>query len=122
MTRLGTVIASEPSPNRRTAARPQGRLMSSLSLQAATALQTTMSPRLQRAVRLLQMSSQDFAQVVRDAVDTNPFLEQEDAGPSAAEAAPPQPVDASDANYESWGVDGGSRLRYSDGDGSVFDT
>ncbi|MDB5882740.1 MAG: rpoN, partial [Ramlibacter sp.] len=51
--------------------------MSSLSLQAVTALQTTMSPRLQRAVRLLQMSSQDFAQVVRDAVDTNPFLEQE---------------------------------------------
>src|SRR3978361_1349735 len=121
MTRLGTVIASEPSPNRRTAARPQGRLMSSLSLQAATALQTTMSPRLQRAVRLLQMSSQDFAQVVRDAVDTNPFLEQEDAVPAAAESAPPA-ADTSDANYESWGVDGGSRLRYSEGDGSVFDT
>jgi RNA polymerase sigma-54 factor len=96
--------------------------MSSLSLQAVTALQTTMSPRLQRAVRLLQMSSQDFAQVVRDAVDTNPFLEQEDAGPAAAEPAAPQPVDSSDANYEGWGVDGSSRLRYSEGDGSVFDT
>ena len=55
--------------------------MSSLSLHATTSLQPTLSPRLQRAVRLLQMSSQDFAQVVRDALDTNPFLEPEETAP-----------------------------------------
>jgi RNA polymerase sigma-54 factor len=91
-----------------------------------------MSPRLQRAVRLLQMSSQDFAQVVRDALDTNPFLEQEDNGPAPGEAGagesaqrtPDQGAAANDGGSDGWGVDGGSRLRYgdSDGDGSVFDT
>ena len=81
-----------------------------------------MSPRLQRAVRLLQMSSQDFAQVVRDALDTNPFLEQEDTGAAPGEPTAEPPVDPGFGGYESWGVDGGSRLRYSDGDGSVFDT
>ena len=96
--------------------------MTSLSLHASPSLQAAMSPRLQRAVRLLQMSSQDFAQVVRDALDTNPFLEQEETGPAPAEAAAPQPAEISHGTYENWGVDGGSRLRYSDGDGTVFDT
>lgn len=50
-------------------------MMNSLGLQARPALAPTLSPRLQRAVRLLQMSSLDFCQVVRHAVDTNPFLE-----------------------------------------------
>jgi RNA polymerase sigma-54 factor len=100
--------------------------MSSLGLQATTALQATMSPRLQRAVRLLQMSSDDFAQVVRDALDTNPFLEQEDSGPEPGDALPepaPQAAEfAGEGVYEGWGVDGGGRLRYSDADGSIFDT
>ena len=95
--------------------------MSSLSLHATASLQATMSPRLQRAVRLLQMSSQDFAQVVRDALDTNPFLEQEEGGPAPGEPASEPPADANHGAYENWGVDGGSRLRYSNGDGNVFD-
>jgi RNA polymerase sigma-54 factor len=95
--------------------------MSSLSLQTTASLQATLSPRLQRAVRLLQMSSQDFAQVVRDALDTNPFLEQEEGGPAPGEPAPEPPADANHGAYENWGVDGGSRLRYSNGDGNVFD-
>ena len=37
-----------------------------------------LTPRLQQAVRLLQLSSLDFAQEVRDALDKNPFLEGED--------------------------------------------
>ena len=61
--------------------------MNSLSLHASASLHTTLSPRLQRAVRLLQMSSQDFAQVVRDALDSNPFLEQEEL-PATADSAP----------------------------------
>ena len=38
----------------------------------------TLSPRLQHAVRLLQMSSLDFATMVRDTQGKNPFLEIED--------------------------------------------
>lgn len=52
----------------------------------------TLSPRLQHAVRLLQMSSQDFGTVVRDVLGRNPFLETEDEDPSDehAEADAPQ--------------------------------
>ncbi|HVL20815.1 MAG TPA: hypothetical protein VM422_07550, partial [Amaricoccus sp.] len=39
----------------------------------------TVTPRLQHAVRLLQLSSLDFAQEVHDAMGRNPFLEVEDA-------------------------------------------
>ncbi len=50
------------------------------------ALRTTMrqhqavTPRLQHAVRLLQLSSLDFAQEVQDAMGRNPFLEAEEGG------------------------------------------
>ncbi|HEU4459097.1 MAG TPA: RNA polymerase factor sigma-54 [Methylibium sp.] len=40
--------------------------------------QPTLSPRLQHAVRLLQLSSIDFAQEVRNALGRNPFLEAEE--------------------------------------------
>lgn len=46
-----------------------------------------LTPRLQQAVRLLQLSSLDFAQEVRDAMGKNPFLEPEDlAGAEASDA------------------------------------
>jgi len=97
--------------------------MSSLSLHATTSLQPTLSPRLQRAVRLLQMSSQDFAQVVRDALDTNPFLEPEETVPAADAAdqddVPEPPVDGPG---EGWGVDGINRIRNTESDGGFFDT
>ena len=53
--------------------------------------QQTLTPRLQQAVRLLQLSSLDFAQEVHAALDKNPFLEPDDSDgpmPSAADAAP----------------------------------
>src|ERR1700748_854262 len=37
----------------------------------------TLSPRLQPAVRLLQLSSLEFAQQVHDALGKNPFLEED---------------------------------------------
>ena len=40
--------------------------------------QQTLTPRLQQAVRLLQLSSLDFAQEVHAALDKNPFLELDD--------------------------------------------
>ncbi len=100
--------------------------MSSLSLHATTSLQPTLSPRLQRAVRLLQMSSQDFAQVVRDALDTNPFLEPEETAPPA-DAADAADQDAAaepavEGPGEGWGVDGVNRMRNTESDGGVFET
>src|SRR6478735_2937178 len=100
--------------------------MSSLSLHASTSLQPTLSPRLQRAVRLLQMSSQDFAQVVRDALDTNPFLEPEETAPAAdsGDAADRDAIaePAVEGPGEGWGVDGVNRMRNIENDGGVFDT
>ena len=56
----------------------------------------TLTPRLQQAVRLLQLSSLDFAQEVQQALDTNPFLEEdgEAAAPQAAATAEPAAADA----------------------------
>ncbi len=56
----------------------------------------TLTPRLQHAVRLLQLSSLDFAQEVQEAMGKNPFLEIDDSADtptngaeSAAESAAP---------------------------------
>ncbi|QXL85295.1 RNA polymerase factor sigma-54 [Comamonas sp. NLF-1-9] len=65
--------------------------MGSMQLTTTTRQVQTLSPRLQRAVQLLQMSSLDFAQMVREKIDENPFLEEEEdsdtAPPAAAETA-----------------------------------
>ncbi|NKI92531.1 RNA polymerase factor sigma-54 [Rhizobacter sp. SG703] len=56
--------------------------MSALTLRADQRQHQALSPRLQQAVRLLQLSSMEFAQEVRQALDSNPFLEPvEDEGP-----------------------------------------
>src|SRR3982751_4316541 len=47
----------------------------------------TVTPRLQHAVRLLQLSSLDFAQEVHDAMGRNPFLEVEDGAHDEVAAA-----------------------------------
>lgn len=44
----------------------------------------TLTPRLQQAVRLLQLSSLDFAQEVNQAMGNNPFLEPDETEPEAA--------------------------------------
>lgn len=69
------------------------------------------------------MSSQDFAQVVRDALDTNPFLEEAEESSSAESAvadAPAEPVVA--GTSEGWGVDGMRASSGAHGDSTVFDT
>lgn len=55
--------------------------MPSITFQLRTSQATTFSPRLQHAVRLLQMSSLDYTRVLRETVDANPFLELDDAEP-----------------------------------------
>ena len=97
--------------------------MNSPGLHTRASLQHTLSPRLQRAVQLLQLSSQDFAQVVRDALDSNPFLEQDEAaGPAGAE--PPESGDDAPSHAQTWGMEGPGLLRRAEGDGEggVFDT
>lgn len=102
----------------------------------------TLTPRLQQAVRLLQLSSLEFAQEVQEAMGKNPFLEHEE-GPAeegagnfaeghaadAAGAAVPASAaeaDAAAANDTSWerenwqqGGGGGSSSRQSSGDSDI---
>jgi RNA polymerase sigma-54 factor len=97
------------------------------TLRAEQRQSQTLSPRLQHAVRLLQMSSLDFATLVRDSLGRNPFLEADDAEAededadgrleASAEAAAPQDVpddfDGS-SDRDLWQADGGSGLRPAD--------
>lgn len=55
--------------------------MSALALHFQQAPQQTMSPRLQKAVALLQMSTAEFTQTLSSALADNPFLETEELGP-----------------------------------------
>ncbi|MFN3630866.1 MAG: hypothetical protein ACK4XK_12560, partial [Casimicrobiaceae bacterium] len=52
----------------------------------------TISPRLQHAVRLLQMSSLDFSVTVRDLLEKNPFLEIEEGDDEFQGGAPNEAV------------------------------
>ncbi len=49
--------------------------------------QQTLTPRLLQAVRLLQLSSLDFAQEVNQALESNPFLELDDVDSDSSAAA-----------------------------------
>ena len=89
----------------------------------------TLSPRLQHAVRLLQMSSLDFSAMVHDMLGRNPFLETAEGAdgteetelplaPPPAEPTPtelaeaPPPVEAAEADLaddrEIWNAESGS--------------
>ncbi|MET0351460.1 MAG: RNA polymerase factor sigma-54 [Rhizobacter sp.] len=73
-----------------------------------------LSPRLQQAVRLLQLSSLDFMQEVHAMIDANPFLEGGDA-----EA----PHEAQDAEREPWMADGrGAGLSRASTDGGDLES
>ncbi|HSN33704.1 MAG TPA: RNA polymerase sigma-54 factor, partial [Ideonella sp.] len=75
--------------------------MRSVALRVEHRQQQALSPRLQQAVRLLQLSSLDFAQEVQDAMAKNPFLEgdESDAEPptGVGEAVVPGVPGAADA-------------------------
>ncbi|MDM0032166.1 RNA polymerase factor sigma-54 [Variovorax sp. J22P271] len=60
--------------------------MSAPKMQARLSQTASFSPRLQQAVRLLQMSTMDYAQALLEAAQANPFLEVDDSAvPSADE-------------------------------------
>ena len=79
--------------------------MPSMEMRAEHRQTQALSPRLQHAVRLLQMSSLDFAAIVRDSLGKNPFLEAEDGdgdgddleAPAAAAADSGDGYDGDDA-------------------------
>jgi RNA polymerase sigma-54 factor len=60
--------------------------------------QQKLSPRLQQAVRLLQLSSLDFKQEIQSLLGENPFLESDepDQATAPAEAPPDEPQDGPD--------------------------
>ena len=95
--------------------------MLTMRLGAAAQQRAAMSPRLQQAVRLLQMSSLDFAALLRDKADRNPFLEVDDAEPEA----PGPPEAAVDApmpdERDLWFADAGIGPRRTDGDLSALE-
>jgi RNA polymerase sigma-54 factor len=63
--------------------------VTSMNLRAESRQAQKLSPRLQHAVRLLQMSSLDFSATVRDLLGRNPFLEaEEDEDGENVEALP----------------------------------
>lgn len=71
--------------------------MGTLTLGLAHLQQQTLSPRLLRAVRLLQLSSQDFAHEVEDVLGSNPFLESDEVDSEAAAGEGGSAMDAGGA-------------------------
>jgi RNA polymerase sigma-54 factor len=74
--------------------------MNQMDMRAEHKQAQTLSPRLQHAVRLLQMSSLDFAAMVRDSMGKNPFLESDEAPDSDGQEAGPQAAGAT--RSEEW--------------------
>lgn len=115
--------------------------MSFLEMRHDTKQTQALSPRLQHAVRLLQMSSMDFAATVQTTLGKNPFLELEEEEPEdhdldgelAADAegetehalaAEPeiQDLDNLDNDRDLWQADGASAgTRSEDGETSALD-
>ena len=61
-----------------------------LSLQLKLGQQLTMTPQLQQAIRLLQLSTLDLQQEIHEALESNPMLEMEEDGEDS------NPVESSD--------------------------
>ncbi|WP_306307099.1 RNA polymerase factor sigma-54 [Hydrogenophaga palleronii] len=84
---------------------------------AETRQQPSISPRLQHAVRLLQMSSMDFGIAVRDVLGRNPFLEWEDEldeGRASAGTGPSE-MDAEEARTQPFELENDRALWLADG-------
>lgn len=65
------------------------------SLQLKMGQQLTMTPQLQQAIRLLQLSTLDLQQEIQEALDSNPMLEVEEDTPDSNDLSAPEAEDAS---------------------------
>ncbi|MEO8248315.1 MAG: RNA polymerase factor sigma-54 [Burkholderiales bacterium] len=72
--------------------------MSSLSQVTEQRQQHVLSPRLQRAVRLLQLSSLDFTHELHGMMASNPFLEGDESDPDASSDFSPTDGDGTEAD------------------------
>jgi RNA polymerase sigma-54 factor len=78
----------------------------------------TLSPRLQHAVRLLHMSSMDYAAVMQDTLGKNPFLEAEEGDESEPYTMPLDPTRAEvplDFQNDTFDRDGGAEAEAATG-------
>ena len=83
------------------------------SLELRTKQSLALTPRLQQSVRLLQLSSLEFQQELRTALDTNPFLEYDStdtedvalATASPGEEAGAAPASSKVTSTRSWSGD-----------------
>ncbi|MEO8079358.1 MAG: RNA polymerase factor sigma-54 [Caldimonas sp.] len=76
--------------------------MTAATLRTSQRQQHVVTPRLQHAVRLLQLSSLDFAQEVHDAMGRNPFLEIEDSPPQTDRGEGDVPLIPADRTVEAY--------------------
>ncbi|ANQ84977.1 RNA polymerase sigma-54 factor [Azoarcus olearius] len=80
----------------------------SLGMELRLRQHLAITPQIQQALRLLQLSSQEFTQEVEQAVTSNPFLEEDpDAPPPGPAAAMPLAPAASSSEPRAETVDGG---------------
>lgn len=100
------------------------------TMQLAHRQQQSLAPRLQHAVRLLQLSSLDFSQALQELMQRNPFLEPDEGEPDAPQdlagpAAAPESAElvgaesmagdfSADATREAWFADGAAWSRRPD--------
>ncbi|RYZ12315.1 MAG: RNA polymerase sigma-54 factor [Comamonadaceae bacterium] len=96
--------------------------MNSLTLQTRAIQATAFSPRLQHAVRLLQMSAADYAQALHDEAEGNPFLEladtDTDGGAIASIDGPRDTESDADADASDERADWASAEHFADEPGS----
>ncbi len=90
---LSAARTARPERNRVKQQMPSPALKQSPSLHQSQ----TLTPRLQFAVRLLQMSALDYEQELHEMTARNPFLEIDESGPAPAPLASPDPVEPVDA-------------------------
>lgn len=91
----------------------KGRRMFDTLLPAqAMGARAVLAPRLQQGLRLLHLSELEFAQVLRQAVATNPFLALDPAPGEAGEQEAPWPHDEAGLRDDpGWGWDGRGRVQ-----------
>ncbi len=103
-----------------------------VSLQLKLSQQLTMTPQLQQAIRLLQLSTLDLQQEIQQALDSNPMLESEedasdeqnktDDNSEAASSDQNNSTSEADANLNSQSADSNTEQPTSDAEGSADST
>jgi RNA polymerase sigma-54 factor len=75
------------------------------ALQLRLGQHLTMTPQLQQAIRLLQLSALDLSQEIQEALETNPMLDMEDEFGQEAQSEPAQERQKETQNQEQQGND-----------------